>query len=241
MHPCCGLGTTSPADILLNNHVMLSPACKWIVKSRPQKLVPEAHWTSWLPLRAVNRDTWGPWLWGTVCWPGYGAPWETEPCLRCRPHLDPTVQECLLACRCKSRFRDIWTDTWETWKPVAIKWRQTAFTDELRMCTRLQFPHSLQNSFLPVQAHWRVVVATWHFHVLQRLQTWVFDKLQHTPPFVSNKRPTHIVPLLCSPSPMSSASSEETPLPPPPPPPGGGGDSAGPGTPTTPAPPPPPS
>ena len=45
MHPCRGLGSTSPADILLNNHVMPSPARKWIIKSRPQKLVPEAHWT----------------------------------------------------------------------------------------------------------------------------------------------------------------------------------------------------
>ena len=35
MHPCRGLGSTSPADILLNNHVMPSPARKWIIKSRP--------------------------------------------------------------------------------------------------------------------------------------------------------------------------------------------------------------
>ena len=62
------------------------------------------------------------------------------------------------------------------------------------MCTRLQFPHSLQRSFLPVQAHWRVVVATWHFYVFKRLQAWVVDKLQHAPPFVSNKQPTHIDP-----------------------------------------------
>ena len=95
-----------------------------------------------------------------------------------------------------SRFRDIWTDAWETWKPEATKWQQTAFADELRMCTRLQFPHSLQRSFLPVQAHWRVVVATWHFHAFQRLQVWVVDKLQHAPTFVSNKRSTHIVPLV---------------------------------------------
>ena len=39
-----------------------------------------------------------------------------------------------------------------------------------------------------------MVVATWHFHVFQRLQAWVVDKLQHAPTFVSNKRPTHIVP-----------------------------------------------
>ena len=89
---------------------------------------------------------------------------------------------------------DIWTDAWETWKLEATKQRQTASADELRMCTRLQFPHSLQRSFLPVQAHWRVVVATWHFHVFQRLEAWVRDKLQHPPTFVSNKRPTHIVP-----------------------------------------------
>ena len=62
---------------------------------------------------------------------------------------------------------------------------------QLRMCTRLQSPRSLQRPFLPVQAHWRVVVATWHFHVFQRLQVWVFDKLQHAPSFVSNKRPAH--------------------------------------------------
>ena len=74
MHPCRGPGSASPTDILLNNHVMRSPARKWIIKSRPQKLVREAHWTSWLPLRAVNRDKWGPWLWGALLWLGYGAP-----------------------------------------------------------------------------------------------------------------------------------------------------------------------
>ena len=79
MHPCRGLGSTSPADILLINHVMLSPARKWIIKSRPQKLVPEVHWTLWLPLCAVNRDKWGPWLWRTLRWSGYGAPWKTGP------------------------------------------------------------------------------------------------------------------------------------------------------------------
>ena len=40
MHLCRGPGSTSPADILLNNHVMPYPARLWIVKSRPQKLVP---------------------------------------------------------------------------------------------------------------------------------------------------------------------------------------------------------
>ena len=74
MHPCRGPGSTSPAHILLNNHVMPSLARKWIIKSHPQKLVPEAHWTSWLPLCAVNRDKLGPWLWGTLRWLGYGAP-----------------------------------------------------------------------------------------------------------------------------------------------------------------------
>ena len=39
-----------------------------------------------------------------------------------------------------------------------------------------------------------MVVPTWHFHVFQRLQAWVVDKLQHAPSFVRNKRPTHIVP-----------------------------------------------
>ena len=62
MHPCRGLGSTSSAGILLNNDVMPFPARKWIIKSRPQKLVPEAHRTSLLPLRAVNRDKWAPWL-----------------------------------------------------------------------------------------------------------------------------------------------------------------------------------
>ena len=77
-----------------------------------------------------------------------------------------------------------------------MKWRETASTYELRMCTRLQFPHSPQQSFLPVQAHWRVVVATWHFHVFQHLQAWVFDKRQHAPTCVSNKRAMHIVRLV---------------------------------------------
>ena len=121
LHPCRGLGSTSPADILLNSHVMPSPARKWIIKSRPQKLVPEAHWTSWLPLRAVNRDKWGPWLWGTLRLPGYGAPRETGPvlCPRCGQHHGLAVQECLLSCPSESRFWDIWTDTRETWKPEA--------------------------------------------------------------------------------------------------------------------------
>ena len=35
MHACRGLGSTSPGDILLNNHVMPSPARKWIIKSHP--------------------------------------------------------------------------------------------------------------------------------------------------------------------------------------------------------------
>ena len=60
MHPSKGVGRTSPADILLNKHVMPSRARKWIVKARPQKPTPEAHWTSWLPLFAFNRDKWGP-------------------------------------------------------------------------------------------------------------------------------------------------------------------------------------
>ena len=77
-----------------------------------------------------------------------------------------------------------------------MNWRETASTYELCMCTRLQFPHSLQQSFLPARAHWRVVVATWHFHVFQHLQTWVFDKRQHAPTCVSNKRPMDIVRLV---------------------------------------------
>ena len=43
MHPGKGAGITSPADILLNKHLMPSPARKWIVKARPQKLTPDAH------------------------------------------------------------------------------------------------------------------------------------------------------------------------------------------------------
>ena len=74
MHPGKGAGNTYPTDILLNKHVMPSPARKWIVKARPRKLTPDTHWTSWLPLFAFNRDKWGPWLWGIKRWPGYGAP-----------------------------------------------------------------------------------------------------------------------------------------------------------------------
>ena len=48
MHPCRGLGSTSPADVLLNNRVMPSLARKWIIKSRFQKPVPEAHGMSCL-------------------------------------------------------------------------------------------------------------------------------------------------------------------------------------------------
>ena len=82
MHPCRSPGSTSPMDILPNNHVMLSTVRKWIVKSSPQKLVPEAHWSSWPPLRTINQDKWGPWLWGTLCGLGERVPWETDP-VRC--------------------------------------------------------------------------------------------------------------------------------------------------------------
>ena len=41
-----------------------------------------------------------------------------------------------------------------------------------------------------------MVVATWHFHVFQRLQAWIIDKLQHAPSFVSSKQPMQIVPLV---------------------------------------------
>ena len=115
-------------------------------------------------------------------------------CPRCGQRDGLAVQECLLSCPSESRFWGIWTDAWKTWKPEATKWRQTASTEELRMCTQLQLPHSIQRSFLPVQVHWRVLVAAWHFHVFPRLQAWVLDKLQHAPSFVSNKRPPHIVP-----------------------------------------------
>ena len=54
MHPGKGAGSTSPADILLNKHVMPSLVRKWVVKTWPQKLTPNAHWTSWLPLFAFN-------------------------------------------------------------------------------------------------------------------------------------------------------------------------------------------
>ena len=59
---------------------------------------------------AVNRDKWGPWLWGTLRWPGYGAPWETGPvlCPRCGQRHGLRVQECLLSCPSESRFWDIW-------------------------------------------------------------------------------------------------------------------------------------
>ena len=101
-----------------------------------------------------------------------------------------------MTCPSESRFWDIWTDTWEAWKPWLIinQWRQTASTNELRMCTRLQFLHSLQQSFLSVLAHWRVVVATWHFHIFQPWEAWVVHKLHHAPSFVGKKQPTHLVP-----------------------------------------------
>ena len=51
---CKWTGIQSQADILLNKHVMPTPAQKWIVKARPQKLTPDAYWTSWLPLFALN-------------------------------------------------------------------------------------------------------------------------------------------------------------------------------------------
>ena len=147
VHPCRGLGGTSPADILLNNHVIPSPARKWIIKSRPQKLAPDAHWKSWLPSRAVNRDTWGPGLWGTLRLLGFGAPWETGPvmCPRCGRRHGLAVQECLLSCSSESRFWDIWTNAWETWKPEATKWRQTASTDELCMWNPAGTPFERRN------------------------------------------------------------------------------------------------
>ena len=66
MHPCHGPRSTLLADILFNTHVMHSPVRKLIVKSRAYKLEPEAHWTSWLPLCAINGDKWAPWLWGVT-------------------------------------------------------------------------------------------------------------------------------------------------------------------------------
>ena len=145
MHHCRGRGGTSPEDFLLNNHVMSSRARKWIIKSRPQKLVHEADWTSWLPLHAVNRKNWGPGLWGALRWLGYGALWETWPvlCPRCGQRHRLAVQECLLSCLFESPSWDIWANTWEAWKPKATNRRQMASTDELRMRTHLQFPHSL--------------------------------------------------------------------------------------------------
>ena len=117
MHPGKGAGSTSLADILLNKHVMPSPARKWIVKARPQKLTPDAHWTSRLRLFAFHRDKWGPWLWGIKRWPGYGAPWETLPssCPRCSTRHGLAVQECLLLCPAEALFWTIWKEAWETW------------------------------------------------------------------------------------------------------------------------------
>ena len=46
VYPSKGTGSESLADILLNKHVMPSPARKWIVKARPQKLTPDTHYTS---------------------------------------------------------------------------------------------------------------------------------------------------------------------------------------------------
>ena len=65
----------------------------------------------------ADRDKWGPWLWGTLRWPGYGAPWETAPvlCPRCGQRHGLTVQECLLSCPSESRFWEILTEAWGTW------------------------------------------------------------------------------------------------------------------------------
>ena len=93
MHPCRGLGSTSPADILLNNHVMLAPANKWIIKSRPHKLVPEVHWTSWLPLRAVNWDKWVHGCGGHCVGQGMGHPGKPG-------SLSPSAFDFLCGCSC---------------------------------------------------------------------------------------------------------------------------------------------
>ena len=196
MCPSHGPSSTSPADILMNSHVMLSLVRKWIIKSRPQKLVPEAHWTSWLPLRAVNTDKWGPWLWGTLRWPGYGAPWETDParCIRCGQRHGQAVQEC---CRehgnCKRvhiRSSSVDADS----RHVNASGFHGSHASVQISQNRGSHGHAKRQSFLLVQAHWRVVIATWHFHVFQRLQAWTFDKLKHAPTYVSNKWPTHVVP-----------------------------------------------
>ena len=156
MHPGKGAGSTSLADILLNKHVMPSPVLKRIVKARPQKLTPEAHWTSWLPVFAFNGDKWGPWLWGIKCWPGYGAPWETFPawCPRCSTRHGMAVQQCLLFCPVEALFWTIWREAWKIWRPEAERWLCSATEDECRMCTHLRAPVCLQRSFGTVPVHY---------------------------------------------------------------------------------------
>ena len=155
MHPGKGMGSESPANILLNNHAMPSPARKWIINARPQKLSLDAHWTSWLPLFAVNHDRLGLWLWGIKRWLRYGAPWETLPVLfpRCNAHHGMAVQECLLFCRVEALFWTIWRKAWEVWRPKIERWLWSATEDGRRMCTPLQVPVSLQRSFSAVPVH----------------------------------------------------------------------------------------
>ena len=103
MHFSQGSASTSQTDVLLYKHVMPLTIHKWIVKAQPQQLVPEAHWTSWLPMFAFHRDKWE---WGTLRLPRYGAPWETtpQPCTRCHGRHGVVVQECVLMCPTEGCF-----------------------------------------------------------------------------------------------------------------------------------------
>ena len=84
----------------------------------------------------------------------------------------------------------------QAWKPEAIKWQQTVPTDELHS---LAVP-ALPSTILPCRrgALEGVALAAWNFHILQRLQACVVDKVQHGPSFLSNKGPRHIVPLVAA-------------------------------------------
>ena len=68
-------------DILLQGHIMPTPAKLSIMQLRRQKFRAETQWISWKPLKHYRRNTWIPWLWGQVRWWGHGAPWERIPTL----------------------------------------------------------------------------------------------------------------------------------------------------------------
>ena len=142
MHLGKGAGSTSPANILLNKHVMPPLARKWIVKAQPQKLTPDAHWTSWLPLFAFNGDL------------GFGA---SNVGLDMEHHWKPShhgslgaVQDTVWASRNASfcaRHKPCFGPSGERHGKYGDRKLNgglcAAIEDERRMCTRLQVPVSL--------------------------------------------------------------------------------------------------